>query len=427
MRFLFLFFFVIFFSCQNKHQTKSSNENEFFFQASNFSEQNQSESEKENRAISQFLKTQTLAALARELFMVNINGNDTFKPVEQFNGNDLVAGSYIFFSYNLQDDAKAIIDFTSDVKNFCARKNLLPAFLALDEEGGEVSRLRKVIPNLPSPQKISKELLLTDAFELYSIVAKEISALGFSLNLAPVVESETTENFLGERSFGNEKKVADFAKMFLLSMQNENVASCLKHFPGNGKIDPHENLPIIQGTEYELHTLLFPFQNLLLYKPETILLSHLIVKNVDETPACLSRVWIKNFLQETLSFDGLVISDDIYMKALSDAGFPPERATLAAIEAGCDVIMISEKRFGNALSFLLSKANEDENFQKRIRESAEKIIRFKIKHGIVQLKKTNKTWELVFPLINADEKNAQLEKFNLAKEEHENFLEKHKL
>jgi hypothetical protein len=90
-----------------------------------------------------------------------------------------------------------------------------------------------------------------------------------------------------------------------------------------------------------------------------------------------------------------VFSDDIFMAALSENGYPPERAALSAIEAGVDVIMISEKKFAREHALLVARAMEDEAFARRIEESARRVIDFKIERGILSLEKRDDVWRVV--------------------------------
>ena len=112
-----------------------------------------------------------------------------------------------------------------------------------------------------------------------------------------------------------------------------------------------------------------------------------LYKNLDShTPACLSSFWVTDVVRKDFGFEGLILSDDIFMGALRDNGFPPEKAALQAIEAGIDVIMLSEKRFGPVAQILLEYGAENPEFEAKITEACKRVVEYKIKAGLIALK-----------------------------------------
>ena len=113
-------------------------------------------------------------------------------------------------------------------------------------------------------------------------------------------------------------------------------------------------------------------------------MSHAIVKGYDEnTPACLSSFWIDEVLKNTMNYNGLVISDDIFMGALADNGFPPEVAVVKAIDAGVDVLMLSEKKFLNAARILIAESKRNPEFKNKIDAAVKRVLAFKNKYGLL--------------------------------------------
>ena len=111
-------------------------------------------------------------------------------------------------------------------------------------------------------------------------------------------------------------------------------------------------------------------------------------KNADsaekyDMPACFSKYWISDCVRDKFGFNGLVFSDDIFMGALAKNGYPPQEACVKAIDAGVDVIMLSEKRFGHVAEILQKKAKEDDSFAKELDRAVKNVIRYKIKAGIL--------------------------------------------
>ena len=335
-------------------------------------------------------------------FFVNVERNKTFHSVENVPddfGQDLkkplVPGGILLFSYNISKDPLETYEFIKSIHDFYIQNNLVPPFVAVDQEGGDVNRLRGLTRPLPSQKKIAGTLSLDEASKLYSAQARQMKNLGIHLNLAPVVEVENEANseFLGTRTFGNLEKVLSYGKTEISSYEENQIATSLKHFPGNSSTDPHSGLPEILVSKSELENdYILPFKSLLPFS-SAVLMSHARIKISDDgsytegkIPSCLSDFWVSQVVRNQLGFSGLVISDDIFMGALADNGFPPETAVQKAVEAGVDSIMISEKRFGVDASLLYKRSLEDENFARKIDSAVKNVIKFKIKCGILILK-----------------------------------------
>ena len=210
--------------------------------------------------------------------------------------------------------------------------------------------------------------------------------LGFDMNLAPVVEVCTDDNkdFLDGRSFGELDKVINYGRACINAYENNGIATVLKHFPGNTNTDPHTGLPEITLSEAELKSSIESFRQLVDYNPAAVLMSHARTTAIDEgVPACLSKVWVSDILREQYGYQGLIFSDDIFMGALADNGYPPETAAIRAVEAGIDCIMISEKRFAKAGKVLYQRALQDQAFALKIDSAVTRILKYKIKAGLL--------------------------------------------
>ena len=353
-------------------------------------------------ALFSYVASLSIEEQVAQLFMENLVGDDVFTPVEWTDasrGKALMPGGYIFFSYNIADTPERIINFTDSIFSYCAAYGCIPPYLALDQEGGDVCRLKGVAGKLPANGVVGETFSVPEAYRLYSLQASQMRLLGFTVNIAPVVEVRTGSNeaFIAERSFGDAVSVVAYGTASLNALQNNGVAAVIKHFPGNTNTDPHTGLPEIDISEDEFNkTVCYPFFRLVSLGSAGVLMSHARVSLADpRTPACLSRIWIEDKLRGELGFKGLVFSDDIFMAALAENGYPPERAALSAIEAGVDVIMISEKKFARQHALLVSRAREDEDFARRIEESARRVIDFKIERGILSIEKRDGVWRVV--------------------------------
>ena len=356
-------------------------------------------------AIQQFIQSLDPVQRYSQLFLVNLEGNTSFRPVESLTWEDsleqaLVPGGYLFFSYNVADSAQKVADFTASIQSWCQSNQKLPPLLAIDQEGGFVNRLRAVTSPLPSAQDVAATMTYEEAQELYRLQGSQMQNLGFHLNLAPVAEATSSHNqaFLDTRSYGPLPQMEDYARTAIAGFQEGGIGAVAKHFPGNTNDDPHTGLPEISLSQQELQELyLEPFRRILQEsKPWAVLMSHARTAVYDgENPACLSRFWVTQMLRQDFGYQGLILSDDIFMAALEKNGFPPERSVMMAVEAGIDVIMLSEKKFGSVLKLILDRSREDENFKSLLDASVERILLAKVQAGLMSFQEEESGVSLV--------------------------------
>lgn len=355
--------------------------------------------QKKRGALNRYLSSLSLEEKVCQLFIVNLAGDRVFVPIEKMTALSsdcapdvpVIPGGYLFFSYNLADSPEEIIYFTDSIRSYCLENGLIPPFLAVDQEGGLVNRLKTVCGPLPSCERVSAHLTVEQAYRLYSLQAVQMRSLGFSVNMAPVVEicTDANRDFLDGRSFGSEKDVLSYSRVCVNAYENAGVGAVAKHFPGNTNTDPHSGLPEIRLSPEALSDMLVPFRKIVSARPAGMLMSHARTSSVEPgVPACLSYEWVTEILKNQYGFEGVVFSDDIFMGALSENGFPPETACIKAVEAGIDCIMISEKRIASPAKVLIERAKSDGAFLNRINEAAENVILLKLKYGILKYRRS---------------------------------------
>lgn len=389
--------------------------------------------QKKQAAIEQYMNSLSLEEKICQLFIVNLEGDRTFVPVEKMtavssgykDGVPVIPGGYLFFSYNLAETPEEVIGFTDSIREFCIENDCIPPFLAVDQEGGYVNRLRTLNGPLPSAERVSSRLPVEKAYRLYSLQAVQMKSLGFSVNMAPVVEICTDMNreFLDGRSFGDAAAVEQYSRACVNAYENNGIGTVPKHFPGNTNTDPHTGLPEIRLSKENLYSLLAPFRKIVSARPAGMLMSHARTSCIDsKTPACLSYEWVTKTLKDTYGFEGIVFSDDIFMGALSGNGYPPEKACVQAIEAGVDCIMISEKRIADPAKVLVEHALADEAFSARITDAAKKMILFKLKYGILewQREQGGKAYS-INPCVQSESAEDRLVHFYDARNENREF------
>lgn len=261
-----------------------------------------------------------------------------------------------------------------------------PLLIAVDQEGGRVNRLKS---DYGFPESISHEELgaindLKETFTHADLIARTLADVGINLNLAPVLDLDLgPENPIikaKKRSFSIDPLVvARHAVEFCRAHHRHNVMTCGKHFPGHGSARGDTHLGMVDVTRYWSDKELIPFQRLVEAGGcDTMMTAHVFNANLDPArPATLSSAVLQGILRKRLGFDGVIISDDMEMKAITDH-FGLEQAMQYGIEAGLDVLCfgnnltydanIGEKAFGIILRLVESgkipEARIDQSFQR---------------------------------------------------------------
>ena len=235
------------------------------------------------------------------------------------------------------------------------REILTDPFLSIDQEGGLVDRLRRIVTPMPAADRITST---DDASQFGRIIGEALLLLGLNMNFAPVVDvidysRAQFSNGLHSRAFGKTKEEScDLALAFLKSMENAGIVGCLKHFPGLGasEVDSHKELPSVSISEQELSDKdLFPYKTILPSgSAKSVMVAHAAFPNnrlqeVDQNgkllPSSLSPPIISKLLRGELGFDGLVITDDLEMGAIVE-NYGIGEACKMAISAGVDMLAI---------------------------------------------------------------------------------------
>lgn len=245
-------------------------------------------------------------------------------------------GGYVFYAKDFKNKSKFSI--TKMITSLQENRNI-KLLTAVDEEGGTVTRLSH-IAKFSSPQELYKEGGFSKIEEDTINKSKLLEELGLNLNLAPVVDISTNkDDYIYKRTLGEDEVLTSkYAKTVIEASKNYNVSYTLKHFPGYGNnIDTHYNSSLDTRTYEELvNKDLLPFEEGIKSGAEAILVSHNIVSALTNEPASLSII-IHNLLRKNLNFKGIVITDDISMKAVSENN----DSTLKALLAGNNLIITS--------------------------------------------------------------------------------------
>lgn len=341
--------------------------------------------QKQQEAVQNFVENLTNEQLIAQLFVLGIDGKTGLPAYVQNEFAEAAPGSFLLFSSNITNNAKDLCDFTSSIYNWFSQQGIAPLLL-IDNEGGAVYRLNQIASPLPSAKNIAQSFKVQKAEDYYALIAKQMRTLGLHVNLAPLVEVQNQANiaFLGSRTFGDAENVENYAAAAVKGFSSQQIGAVLKHFPGNTNIDPHASLPHLDvDSETLQNQYIAPFAALIKYNPAMVLMSHIVVDCVDDKPACFSPRMINDILRGKLGFNGVVISDDLYMGALAKNGYPIEVAAVQAVNAGVNLLMLSEKHFGKAFDVLIEEFENNSDFAQKVKDSVKKIIRLKIELGLM--------------------------------------------
>jgi beta-N-acetylhexosaminidase len=222
----------------------------------------------------------------------------------------------------------------------------VPAWVSVDQEGGRVARLKAPFTQWPPMATLGRSGDVQLAERFARALAAELKAVGITLDFAPVLDVHTNPKnpVIGDRALAERADdVARLGSAIIRAMQTEGLAACGKHFPGHGdtSTDSHLELPLVEHPPERLREVEFvPFRAAIEAGVATIMTAHVLVPALDEQrPATLSKRIVTGLLREELRYNGVIVSDDLEMKALANDYKVPESAVLA-IEAGCDALLI---------------------------------------------------------------------------------------
>lgn len=322
----------------------------------------------------------TLEEKVGQMFIVRLPEKDALTAIDQYH-----LGGYILYARDFRNHTKE--SATSMIKSY-QDNSKIPMLIGVDEEGGTVNRvsLYPAFRNSPfrSPQEVYKsggwEMITSDAIEK----SKLLRSLGINVNFAPVVDvSENPNDYIYNRSFGSDADMtAQYAKKVVKAMHKEHIEPVLKHFPGYGNnVNTHTGIAHDTRSYEQFETSDFiPFQEGVKAGANIILVSHNIVHSMDDKyPASLSPK-VHKILRETLSFDGVVVTDDLYMEGITQY-VKKEEAAILAVQAGNDLICCTD--FQTQIPAVVSAVKDGRISEERINSSVRRILKLKKEMGIL--------------------------------------------
>ena len=274
--------------------------------------------------------------------------------------------------------------------------------IAVDQEGGRVQRIKDGAPSLPSARTLGTGSTPAAAASLAGGTAAALLHLGVNMNLAPVADVVDDQgSFLYDRSYaGDPALVSAFVAAVTRALEDHGLIAVVKHFPGHGSAagDTHTEAAVSQAGRTEFESVhLPPFEAAIAAGVDGVLMSYVVAAAYDpESPACLSAPVVTGLLRDELDFEGLVVTDDLYMMASSaEGGQGPAsleaqvaaeaQAAVAALQAGCDLLVLTEREVNSkkVLDAIVAAVQAGTLSEARLDEAALRVLTLKFRHGIV--------------------------------------------
>lgn len=264
----------------------------------------------------------------------------------------------------------------------------IPLLLTCDEEGGRVARLMDTV----GTTRVNAMLDYKDdgpetAHANALTIARDMSALGFNMDLAPVADvwSNPQNTVIGDRAYSDDfEQASELLPAAVAGFQEGGVACVLKHFPGHGdsSADSHYGSVYIYKTLDQLRSQeLRPFQAAIDSGADSVMMGHLIIQDVSEEPAVFSYELVTTLLRGEMGFQGMIMTDALNMKAISDH-YTSSQVALLAVQAGVDMLLCPMEP-DDAIDAIISAVESGEIPESRIDESVLRILRLKEKRGIL--------------------------------------------
>lgn len=343
--------------------------------------------------VQRIMNGMTLDQKLGQLIAVEYLGNDYQDSGLQYMVKQQFVGGLLYQESNHNFDSP--YDVISNVANLSQQimnDAQIPLLIATDQEGGLVNRLYTFHGDLPSAAEMAATGNPQVALAQGTQAAKWLAQLGINADLAPVVDVQTVNPpVLETRMFGQDPQtVATYAGAFLNGLQTNGVAGCLKHFPGLGAItsDPHDGLPVVNRSLTDLEKIDLAPYKLMISKdnPAMIMTTDVLMPAIDPSlPAELSPKAINGILRGQLGYDGVVITDGLYMQGISQ-NWTLSQAAVLSILAGDDLVEgpYTPNQVADVIAGFKQAMSQGQLSIARINQSVQRILLMKVQYGIIK-------------------------------------------
>lgn len=394
----------------------------------------------ESKKVEQLLSQMTLEQKVKQMIMPDFRkwttDVNTFEPDDFIEMNDEVAqiisdydfGGIILFANNVKTTEQSF-QLVQSMQEAATKDGGIPLLIGIDQEGGIVYRLGSGSA-LPGNMAVGATGSTDTAKRVGRIIGRELSALGINTNFAPTVDVNNNPNnpVIGLRSFGDDpKKVAELSVAMIEGMNEYNIITSAKHFPGHGDTatDTHTGLAVVDKSYEDLKQCeLVPFQASMDANTDMFMVAHISYPQIDDTkviskttgeevgiPATVSKKFLTDIVRTDMKYDGVLITDAMNMQGLSDI-FGQSEAAIRAIEAGNDILLMPCQLYDNEKDLQnLDKILEDiyaavesgRITEERLDESVRRILTLKEKRGVLDYKASDYSLEKALENVGSQE------------------------
>lgn len=319
-------------------------------------------------------------ALAGQRLMVGFDGTELDSDLKYLI-DTIKVGGIILFQRNIETP-EALRSLCRSAQRHAAACGQPPLFIAIDQEGGRVARLKKPFTEFDGNPSMKT---VADALSFAEITADELKDVGINMNFAPVLDVAPKEidSIMASRAFGHDPDwVSLMGETVIRRLQEKGIMAVAKHFPGIGRtvLDSHLDLPVLEAGFSDLQAIdLRPFKRAIEIDVAGVMLSHIHYPLLDpDWPASLSPLIAGNLLREKLRYDGVVMTDDLDMGAIvKHFGF--KGAVSQVIAAGIDLVLICHRsdKIETGLETILAQGTRSRKEETLARASVERILRLK--------------------------------------------------
>jgi len=321
----------------------------------------------------------SLGQMVGQMFVVSAGGTQPDYYLEKM-VRERNIGGVLLFGFNMESEAQTKA-MTASLQDLSMRTDpSIPLFIAVDQEGGEISHAPWVSPQ-PSAAKVGERGDPGRAREIAGEMGRQLLRGGVNTDLAPVVDTGFGAA-IGSRSFGEDPDlVAEMGAAAVEGFEEAGVVCAAKHFPNHGaaRTDSHTSLPVVGHDLAEVRSHdLPPFEAAIRAGVPMVMVGHLLYPAIDpDRPASLSPEAIR-VLREELDFEGVVVTDDLAMAGVSGGG-SPARAAVDAVKAGADLLIVSSppQQQADAYDAVVRAVESGEIPRGRIEASVERILKVK--------------------------------------------------
>lgn len=362
-------------------------------------------SNKETDEISEKISKMSLDEKIGQMLMVGIDGTEVDDDFKEF-AEEYKFGTVILFGKNITS-AEQLVNFTNSIKSTAGD---IPYIIGMDEEGGLVTRLPDDVLSMPAALTIAGSEDTEYCYNAGYQIGTQITSFGLHTGFSPVLDiwSNPDNTVIGNRAYGKTSDdVCKYGIADMLGLKASGAIPVAKHFPGHGdtETDSHYGLPLVTKTKEELwQSELLPFKSAIENGVPMIMAAHILCTELDEKyPASMSKNIITDLLRDEMGFEGVIITDDLTMGAISESYSFGDAAVLS-INAGCDILSIcfGEDNVKQAFTAIKEAVKNGDITEERINESVRRILKLKEDYNV-----TSESVEMP----DVDELNSKTAKF----------------